>query len=238
MNTAVKYAAIGLTGLTLFAGTFVGIAAMTGAPLHEVAGLDLFFDAPEGEERTASADTDNSTEPEPSGQELLEANAGLLGAFMMESPFSGTELRDLEKELKSKLREMRVERERLEVRSLELDEREASLVERRSELAEMRTKLEDLENSLDLREAELVRDEASRDEKERQGWKDLAKLYKGGTAEVNATMLAEEDPQDAALILRELGDKQAGEILRLMTPTSVRKKYMDAYRLSEAGTPR
>jgi len=238
MNTALKYAALGLGGLTLFAGTFVGIAAMTGAQLHEVAGLDLFFDAPEDEESTASVDQDTSAEPEPTGQELLEANAGLLGAFMMESPFSGTELRNLEKELKGKLREMRVERERLEVRSLELDEREASLVERQSELAGMRTKLEDLENSLDLREAELVRDEASRDEKERQGWKDLAKLYKGGTAEVNATMLAEEAPEDAALILRELGDKQAGEILRLMTPTSVRKKYMDAYRLSEAGTPR
>ena len=238
MNTAVKYAAIGLAGLTLFSGTFVGIAVMTGAPLHEVVGLDLFFDAPEVEESTASADTDKAAELEPTGQELLEANAGLLGAFMMESPFSGAELRDLEKELKSKLREMRVERERLEVRSLELDEREASLIERRSELAEMRTKLEDLESSLDLREAELVRDEASRDEKERQGWKDLAKLYKGGTAEVNASMLAEEDPQDAALILRELGDKQAGEILRLMKPTSVRKKYMDAYRLSDAGTPR
>ena len=59
------------------------------------------------------------------------------------------------------------------------------------------------------------------------------RLYKGGKADVNARMLAEESPEDAALILRELGDKPAGEILRLMTPNSVRKKYMDAYRLSD-----
>ena len=241
MNKALKYAAFGIGGVALFAGTYVGIAVMTGAPLHEMAGLNMFFDPPEegeGEEMAEAEQPEAVAEEEPTGTELLEANAGLLGAFMIESPFSGTELRNLEKELKGKLRDMRIERERLEVRDLELDERESSLLERQGELAEMRTKLEELENSLDLREAELVRDENARDERILQGWRDTAKLYKDGSAEVNAKMLAEEAPEDAALILRELGEKQAGDILRLMAPASVRKEYMDAYRLSDPGTKR
>ena len=220
----------GVVGLTLFVGSYVGIAVMSGANLHEVAGINLFVNAPEGEEAETEVAASKVDAPPSTGPELVEANVGLLGAYMIESPFSGTELRNLVGELKKQMREHSVERERLQVRSLELDEWEQSLRERQSELAELRTKLEDLESSIDLRMAELSQDEAANDEQELQGWKDLAKLYKGGEAEVNAKMLAEESAADAALILRELGEAQAGEILRLMTPASVRKQYMDAYR--------
>ncbi len=234
MNKIVQKSLIGAGGLALFAGTYVGIALMSGAPLHEVAILSSFVDAPEVNESMpgdpAVARDEAGEVKKPTGGELLEANAGLLGAFMIESPFKATELRKLEDELKRKLREMTIERESLEVKSLELDEWESSLRERQAELADLRTKLEALESSIELRMAELTRDEAAKLERELQGWKDLAKLYKSGEAEVNAKMLAEESPEDAALILRELGDEQAGEILRLMTPLSTRQKYADAYR--------
>ena len=234
MKKIVQQSLIGAGALGLFAASYVGIAVISGAPLHEVAIVSAFVDAPEdtglegGE--VAEAATDAPVTPEPTGNELLEANAGLLGAFMIESPFTATELRKLEGELKRKLREMTIERESLEVRSLELDEWETSLRERQAELADLRTKLEALESSIELRMAELSRDEAAQRDRELQGWKDLAKLYKTGEAEVNARMLAEESPEDAALILRELGDEQAGEILRLMNPLSTRQKYADAYR--------
>lgn len=240
MNKIVQQSLIGAGALGLFAASYVGIALVSGAPLHEVAVIDQFVDAPEVPEGaegagaattpTTAATTDASAPPEPTGNELLEANAGLLGAFMIESPFTAAELRKLEGELKRKLREMTIEREALQVQSLELDEWETSLRERQAELADLRTKLEALESSIELRMAELARDEAAHRDRELQGWKDLAKLYKTGEAEVNARMLAEESPEDAALILRELGEEQAGEILRLMNPLSVRQKYADAYR--------
>ncbi len=90
-----------------------------------------------------------------------------------------------------------------QVRQIELDEWEQALRERQAELAELRTKLEDLEGAVDLRMSELIRDESARDEKELQGWKDLAKLYTGGDAAVNAKMLTEESPKDAAKMSRK-----------------------------------
>jgi flagellar motility protein MotE (MotC chaperone) len=233
MNSIATKALVGAGAVALFAASYVGIAVISGAPLHEVPVLSSFVEAPEGAgEEVAGGERAprRASEPRRTGSELLEANAGLLGAFMIESPYSATELRKLEEELKRKLREMTTERESLEVRALELDEWESSLRERQASLADLRTKLEALEESIELRTAELAAAEVEKDAVDRQGWKDLAKLYKSGEAEVNARMLAEESPEDAARILRELPDQQAGEILRLITPASTRKAYTDAYR--------
>ncbi len=235
MNKIVKMALMGAGGLVLFVGSYVGIALISGAPLHEVAGISMFVDAPEepeeGEENTEVADASEADEPK-TGAELLNSNAGLLGAFMMDAPFSATELRGLENELKKKLREQTIEREALEVRSLELDEWEHSLRERQSELANLRTKLEELEGKIDLRKAELERDESVAEERERQGWRDMADLFEGGDAQSNAMMIQAESPEDAALILRELDGAKAGEILRLIQPVTERKRFTDAYRLA------
>ena len=57
-------------------------------------------------------------EPKLSGREALERQAGLLGAFMVESPFTGTELHKLQDELKGKFQENRLLSERLRVREL------------------------------------------------------------------------------------------------------------------------
>jgi len=242
MKGSLSIAVYAAAGATLFASTYVGIAVVSDAPLHEVPGISIFVEPPETsdaeatpqeQELASDSPAEATPEPEKSGSELLEANVGLLGAYMIESPFSGTELRELVNELKAQMRAQTIERERLEVRALELDEWEQSLRERQAELADLRTKLEDMEGSIDLRLAELERDEEAREQQELQGWRDMARLYEGGTAEVNARLLAEEEPDDAALILRELEQEQAGEILRLITPASRRKEYMDAYRRAE-----
>jgi len=232
MNAIATKALLGAGAVALFAASYVGIAVISGAPLHEVPVISSFVDAPEGDDEVAQAPRSSEPRPEPrrTGSELLEANAGLLGAFMIDSPYSATELRKLEGELKRKLREMTSERESLEARALELDEWESSLRERQAALADLRTKLESLEESIELRAAELSAAEAEQAAVERQGWKDLAKLYKSGDSKANAHMLSEETPEDAALILRELSEKQAGEILRLINPASTRKLYSDAYR--------
>lgn len=235
MNNTLKTSMMALGGLGLFTGTYVGIALISGAPLHEVAGISMFVDAPETPEGPAPSAlvADNSVdEPEKTGSELLNSNAGLLGAFMMDAPFTASELRGLENELKRKLREQTIERGALEVRSLELDEWEHSLRERQTKLASLRTKLEEMENKIELRTAELERDEDVAKDRERQSYRELAAIFKGGSPEVNAGMMMSESPEDAALILRELDPAQAGEIMRLIEPRTERKKYMDAYRLA------
>jgi len=92
--------------------------------------------------------------------------------------------------------------------------------------------LEELEGQIDLRMAELERDESIAKDQERQSWRKLAEIYKGGDAEANSKMIQEESPEDAALILRELESSEVGSILRLIQPPSERKKYTDAYRLA------
>lgn len=233
MNSILKIAVFGIGGISLFAGTYVGIAAISGAPMHEVAGLSSFFDAPEtGEaiEGQPESTAEGEAAPETDGQKLLEENAGLLGGFMIESPFTGTEMRNLVSELKKQMREMRVERERLAVRELELDEREQALRERQAQLADQRTMLEDLETTIALSMGELEHAETVQDEKDLQALRQMAKLYDGDDETVNVLMLTEESPADAAVILRELGDKKAAGLLRLITPASERRKFMDAYR--------
>lgn len=234
MNKYLKPSLMGAAGLGLFGVTFTMVAVFSGAPLHEVAGIGMFIDPPEGTEEVADAGSEQGAEDdvtaEPvSGTEALMRNAGLLTSWSLPAPFTGGELHNLQKELTDQIRENTLEREKLRVRGLELDEREQHITDQYAELVSMRTKLEELESTLDLRQAELVRDETVHAEREVQGWKDLASLYKGGEAKEVVALIAEEEPADAALILRELDEKLAGEILREIAPED-RRKYIDAYR--------
>lgn len=233
MNKIIKYTLFGVGGLALFLGTYVGIAIVSGAPLHEVPGLNQFVKAPEVPEG-AEVDPDLAQEDmkreERVGSDLMEANVGLLGAFMMDSPFSASDLKDLQRELKQKLREQSQERQAMDARALELDEWDQALRERQAELADRRTKLEEMESQIEIRFSELEYTERINQQREKQGWRKLAEVYSASEPRAAAIMLLEEDPKDAALILDELEPKQAGDILRAIPTESDRKKYMDAYR--------
>jgi flagellar motility protein MotE (MotC chaperone) len=243
MNKYLKYGLFGLGGLMLFAVTFTMVAVFSGAPLHEMAGIGMFIDPPEEEEGIAEATTGEEGAADPdapvepiSGTDALMKNAGLLQAWSMPSPYTGSELHKLEKELTDQVRENSLERQRLRVRRLELDELEKTLTDKYTELADLRAKLEEFEGKLALREAELLRDESSEVDRRRQGWEDLAKIYEGGDAAQNAMLIAEEKPADGALILRALPEEEAGKILREITPDTLRKEFFDAYRAA-AETP-
>lgn len=234
MSKYLKIALLGAAGLVLFGVTFTMVAVFSGAPLKEVAVIGRLVGGPDerGDDAPAVAmggSDEEKVEPV-SGEEALMRNAGLLSSWNLPAPFTGSELHKLQKELTDQIRENSIEREKLRVRSLELDEMEQALKDKYAELAGMRSKLEELESSLDLRQAELERDEKARAEREVQGWKDVAKLLSGGKPKENALLIAEEDPEYAARILRELGEAQAGEILRLIEPSSERRKFLDAYR--------
>ncbi len=233
MNKIVKYSLFGVGGLALFMGTYIGIALISGAPLHEVPVLSMFVDPPEkapATETDPEVATEDLKREKRVGADLMDSNVGLLGAFMMESPFKASDLRKLENELKKNLREQSIERQAMDSRALELDEFDNALRERQAELADRRTKLEEMEGKIELRFAELEYTENVNKERERQGWRKLAEVYKGSTSQASALMLVDEEPEDAALILQELDPKIAGEILRAVQPTENRKKYMDAYR--------
>jgi flagellar motility protein MotE (MotC chaperone) len=236
MNKIVKYSLFGVCGTALFLGTYVGIALVSGAPLHEVPLISMFVGPPEEPEGLSEDEVDLANEKTPredrTGNDLLNANAGLLGAFLMEPPFSPKGLRELENELKRKLQQQSIEVENLRLRKLELDEWQSSIRDREAELSDRRTKLEALESKINLGLSELEYNQAVEQENVEEGWRRLAEMYKGSEPRVAAEMLQAEDPVDGALILMELNNKVASDILREVTPASERKKYMDAYRLA------
>ena len=233
MNKLLKIGLLSVGGLLLFSATFVGVSALSGAPMHEVAVIGSFFPQPEEGEEVASTEAGPDVEqkdPVQSGKEAIERQAGVLGVFSMPSPFNAGELRTLENELRAKFRENRDVADALRARELELDEWEKTLQEKYQELADLRTKLEELESSLELRFAELERDEAAKKSRELAGWKAMAAVFASAEPKTAAVMLAEESPEDAATILRELEPKQASDILLLVQPAALRKQFMDEYR--------
>ena len=236
MNKIVKYSLLGVGGTILFLGTYVGIAVASGAPLHEVPLISMFVDEPEEPEGPDPDEEELAKESLPreerTGNDLLNANAGLLGAFLMEPPFSPKGLRELENELKKKLREQTIEHETIELRKLDLDEWENSLRERQGELEDRRTKLEELESTINLKISELEYNQAVKEEEAEAGWRRLADMFKSSDAAAAAEMIQLETPADGAKILSQLNTKQAGDILRSITPASKRKEYMDAYRVT------
>lgn len=236
MNKIVKYSLFGVGGTVLFLGTYVGIAVASGAPLHEVPLISMFVEPPEEPEGPDPEEVElakeNLPREERTGNDLLNANAGLLGAFLMEPPFSPKGLRDLENELKKKLRDQTIENQVLANRKLDLDEWEASLRERQGELADRRTKLEELESQINLQISELEYNQAVKEEEAEAGWRGLSEVYKSSTPAAAAEMIQLEEAVDGAKILIALNPKAASDILRAITPASERKKYMDAYRLA------
>lgn len=260
MTPPVKYAVMGVGALLLLAGSFVTFAALSGKPLHEVAILKNFVKAPEkpadekhepskepgeGEKHadepatgehtsTAHATTDEKhTPPAPTTSErrAIEANVGVLGTFMLPSPFSADELSDLQKALHDANADAKRRIERIGTREKELAEWEHALEVRNNELQEMRALLEKKELELSLREDEVKRDEHAKSAREQQSWVELAKFFSDGDPEEMAKKLALFEPKDAVRILRALDDERASLLVNALPPDKYHV-YLQAYRAS------
>jgi len=247
MNNAAKYALLAGGGLVLTFGSFVTFAALSGAPLHEVALLNAFVPAPaaSGTDRE-TADEDRSapvtastpaaglattaqTERQPSAR-AIEASMGALGAFVIPAPYSSEEFNELQKELRDGQKSLRERMARIEARERSLDEWEQSLQQRFDELNEMREQLVQRETELGLRESEAKRDLESSKATEQQSWKDLAKFFEEGDPADLSGKLAGFQPDEAARILHALPDERASELVNAL-PAEKYHAYLAAYRV-------
>lgn len=255
MKPAVKYALMGVGSLVLLAGSFVTFAALSGAPLHEVAILKNFVAAPEkpespskepksahpdeGDAEHGSTPTTAKHEPSPehgskpaptrSEARALDANAGVLGAFMLPSPFSSNELSDLQKSLRGANEDAKQRLERIELRERELAEWEHALEQRNDELQELRKLLEKRELELTMREDEVKRDEKAKDSREQQSWAELSKFFSEGDPDELAKKLVLFEPKEAVRILRSLDDARASALVNAL-PADKYHAYLQAYR--------
>jgi flagellar motility protein MotE (MotC chaperone) len=231
-----------LGGTTLFAGAFVGFATISGTPLHNIPVLKSLVPEPAKasahrevvEHTRAPVHHEDAVEPEharPDG-DILAANVGVLGAFLLPSPFSVDELNELQSGLTASRAEVEKRLGQIQAREVELDEWERALEERKAELDKLRLALDKRELELTMSADEIERDRKAKAERESQGWKDLARFFQDGEADEMALKLAEFDPKDAVHILRALDEERASALVNALPPEKY-VAYLEAYRKRE-----
>ena len=235
MNRIFEIAAIALGGVSLFTVCFLGFAAMAGVPLNEVAVLGKIFpEAPDpGEPKPVSSQDQGEGIEFDSPDEVYAHTQGVLSAFRLDPPFTGSELKSLGDELK--LKNIQLEQRLREVSGREeaLDQREEALADQFEALDEMRAKLEAFEQELSLRAEEIGRDEAAAEEAAQQRWTALAAVFAEQRAEDAVTRLKAYSPEDATKILLNLDKSQAIEILDEFKGEDF-KRYSEAFAQGEA----
>lgn len=232
MKPLIQKILFGVGGVGLFTGAFIGFAAMSGAPMHELPLVGAAFDPPppeeEGEELVEEGE-EIQAPPAKSNNDLAEANRSALGAFVLPSPYSAKELSGLEEELKTALRQAGARQTKIAERERQLDEEQQRLSEQQAQLETLRNQLEERELELRGREEELQRDEQVAVEREQESWKELATFFESGDAKKLVGKLAQFSPEEAARILRALDPAQASALINAL-PTESYRDYLDAYR--------
>jgi hypothetical protein len=213
-------------GAALFTAAFVGVGLARGVPLREVASLAwLAGRRPSGEGARASATpatpAAGSAAPAARAAVLPPLTAGVLGAFVMPSPYDARELHDLEKSLKDGLARVAADEERLKRRERELDDWQSVLQQRAQELAAMR-------KSIDESNPPDAGDRIS-SAKSAASWRSLSPLFEEGDPGDVAVRLAELEPEQAAQVLRGLDSDRCAALLNAL-PKERYKAYLDAWR--------
>jgi flagellar motility protein MotE (MotC chaperone) len=232
-------------GTGLFAAAFMGVALARGAALNEVPPFRWFASAPPAGDHaaasesaaqhanaTASSDDPKSAtnpaassgaEPPRPAPAVPSMTAGVLGAFVMPSPYDARELHDLDRRLKDGLARVAAEEERLKRRERELDDWQSVLERRAQELGTLR-------KSADEPGAQGASPgDKNVAAKSAASWRALAPLFEDGDPSEVADRLGQLDPDQAAQVLRGLDSERAAAILNAL-PKDRYKVFLDAWR--------
>jgi len=248
MNKIIEIIAMAVGGLSLFLVAFVGFASLSGRDVSKVAVIGKLFPSPAAEGEHADPAGEHGAEPG-TGEEhaegehveslsdsaVIEASLGVLSAWTLPSPYSTSELRVLSEEIKRKHTELEERELALGRRERAVSEDEHELEERLKTLEELRTHLEALQRELSDKEQELERQASSLEAGKDARWGQVALVIAGIEDPAAAAKKLQEFPaEDAAKILRAVGDDtRASEILNQVDP-KLWKSYVDAYTFEKA----
>lgn len=219
-------------GSVVFAAAFLGVALVRGAPLSEIPPFRWFAAAePAADPAHDSPPAPAASTPEPQAPAtpiVTTMTAGVLGAFVMPSPYDARELHDLDVRLREKLASVAAEEERLKRREQELADWQTLLQLRAQELADLRASSGDPAASAgteaDVPGKGLTAATAA-------SWRALAPLFADGDPGEISERLGQLDPEEAAQVLRGLDPERCAEILNAM-PKERYKAFLDAWRRS------
>ncbi len=244
MNRIIEIAVMAIGGLSLFLVCFVGFASLSGKDMSQVAVIGKLFPAPpseSGEHGSAAVEGEHADaksgahESSLSDAAVIEASLGVLSAWTLPSPYSSSELRVLSEEIKRKRAELEEFEHALARRERAVQDDEGELAERLKTLEQMQEHLENLQGELSEREQAVARQEDAVQAGADSRWTSVAGVI-GAIEEpaAAAKRLAEYEPEEAAKILRALGDDvRAGEILNALEESRW-KEYVGAYTAEKA----
>lgn len=241
MNRIIEIVAMTVGGASLFVVCFVAFVSLSGTNMSDVAVIGKLFPAPpeappdEHGAAVEGGEAIEASETSLSDAAVVEASLGVLSAWTLPSPYSTSELRVLSEEIKRKHAELQDREQGLARRERAVAEDEHELEDRLGTLEELRTHLESLQMELGERELELTRAEDSARAGSETRWTELAGVI-GAIEEASAAAqrLQEYPPEEAAKVLRALGDDtRAGEILNEV-PAPRWKEFVDAYTAEKA----
>ncbi|MFN0007785.1 MAG: hypothetical protein ACKVXR_07740 [Planctomycetota bacterium] len=229
-------------GSAVFAVTFLGVSLLRGASMSEVPPFRWFAAPapaadPEAKAAPASSpaqgapSTSVASAPEeqpPAPSIVPTMTAGVLGTFVLPSPYDARELHDLDRRLKVRLAGIAAEEERLKRREQELADWQTLLQLRAAELADLRAALGDPSapagTAADAPGKGLTAATAS-------SWRALAPLFAEGDPGEVSERLGQLAPEEAAQVLGGLDPERCAEILNAM-PKERYKAFLDAWRRS------
>lgn len=244
MNPVLKGALFLIGGATLFTGSFVGVALVSGRSAHEIPLLKNLTNVPEKSAPEHTTTTRRETpsnehgttevaahEPAARRTERQPVNASVLSAFVMPAPFNGDELAQMQSKLALRLEETEAKLAAAKEKERALDERERALTGREKELQALKNELDTRSKELVMRELELGRDNEANAAREEKSWAELARFFSEGEPDDLAKKLASFDPKDAAKILHQMDDERAIALVNAL-PQDRYKSFLDAYRKS------
>lgn len=216
-------------GAALFAAAFLGVGLARGVALRDVPPLSWLAGRKASGDVSRDATTASiaapaaaeSATPASRASVVPPLTAGVLGAFVMPSPYDARELHDLEKSLKDGLARIAAEDERQKRRERELDDWQTVLQARAQELAALRKSIDDASPPDASDKMTSAKSAAS--------WRSLAPLFEEGDPSEVAVRLAQLEPEQAAQVLRGLDSDRCAALLNAL-PKERYKTYLDAWR--------
>lgn len=223
--------AVGGVSTVLGALVYFGVATAKGADLHQIPPLSWFgHDMPHPDPAMhAPAPVASAPAPRVESPVVPPMTAGVLGAFVLPSPFDSRELQDLQKKLTDRLEKVAATEKELARRAAELDDWQKTLEERTRELDEVRLRIEKGPSAAAPDKTAGAVPDA---EKDQASWRAMSPLFAEGDVDDLAAKLASFTPEEAAQVLKGLEPERAAALLNAL-PKAQYKPFLDAWRLAK-----
>ncbi len=227
MSKVGSIVAVGGVSAVLFALTYVGVAVAKGVPMSAIPPFAWFaHEVPPAAPDAHVPPIVAAPAPRVEAPIVPPMTAGVLGAFVLPSPFDSRELQSLQKELAERRTRIEETERLLEKRARDLDDWQKTLEERMRDIDAARVGL--ILGSTPTAATTPGSSEAAAQD-DPASWRAMAGLFEDGDAEEMATKLASFEPDEAAQVLKGLAPERVALLLNAL-PTPKYKPFLDAWR--------